>query len=267
MDLIHCAKYVLIIVLITATTAQEDPTFAGLKVLKRVYNHCEQSTNLLKCLKVQALKFTDRALNSDNINLVDGVEFVREQNAEARSMNDNLTPITETVNLLPSSQIDSLLIERAQRFFDTHKIQFSVPKLMQDDADNVVEGRGKNKDLKKYIGPLIAAITLKGGLLAMTFKAVALLAGKALLVGKIALVLSTILGLKKLLSNESHHEKTTYEIVKHPHVSHAQTYSSSHLGGGGGEYESGPYHRSYETNTDYSSQDKAYRAYTTKQYQ
>ena len=44
----------------------------------------------------------------------------------------------------------------------------------------------------------------------------ALLAFKALLIGKIALVLSAIIGLKKLLDSK-HHQ--TYEVVSHPHHS------------------------------------------------
>lgn len=43
----------------------------------------------------------------------------------------------------------------------------------------------------------------------------ALLAFKALLIGKIALVLSAIIGLKKLLDSKHHHQ--TYEVVAHPH--------------------------------------------------
>jgi uncharacterized membrane protein YgcG len=72
---------------------------------------------------------------------------------------------------------------------------------------------------------------MKGGMMAMAYKAVALLAGKALLVAKIALVLSAIIGLKKLVSTGGD-EKVTYEIVKHPHVTHSHSYSSEHFGGG-----------------------------------
>lgn len=64
-----------------------------------------------------------------------------------------------------------------------------------------------------------------------------------LVIGKIALVISAIIGLKKLVAPEGH-EKTTYEIVKHPHVQQSHSYSSSH-----GEYDghegTGQYHRSF----------------------
>lgn len=89
-------------------------------------------------------------------------------------------------------------------------------------------GRAK---LKKYGGALLVGLLMKGTMMAMAYKGVALLAGKALLVAKIALVLSAIIGLKKLVGSGGD-EKVTYEIVKHPQVSHAHTYSSEHYGGG-----------------------------------
>jgi hypothetical protein len=92
----------------------------------------------------------------------------------------------------------------------------------------LVTGRAK---LKKYGGALLLGLLMKGGMMAMAYKGIALLAGKALLVAKIALVLSAIIGLKKLVGSGGE-EKVTYEIVKHPHMSHPHSYSSEHFGGG-----------------------------------
>jgi hypothetical protein len=62
-----------------------------------------------------------------------------------------------------------------------------------------IEGRGKMKNS----GPLIAAVILKGALLGiLAFKALFLLSGKALLVSKLALLLSSLIGVKKLLSHK-----------------------------------------------------------------
>jgi hypothetical protein len=90
------------------------------------------------------------------------------------------------------------------------------------------QGRAK---MKKYGGALLVGMLMKGGMMAMAYKAVALLAGKALMVAKVALVLSSIVALKKLVSSGGD-EKVTYEIVKHPHVTHSHSYSSEHYGGG-----------------------------------
>lgn len=101
------------------------------------------------------------------------------------------------------------------------------------------EGRGKKK---KILPALLLGLMFKGSLLAIAMKGLALLAAKALLVSKLALVLAGILALKKLFSGG--HEKTTYEIVKQPIVSHSHEYTSSHEGGG---YEHG-YGRSLDSN-------------------
>lgn len=77
----------------------------------------------------------------------------------------------------------------------------------------------------------MAAAVLKMGLLgSLAFKALALLVGKALLLSKIALLLASIIGLKKLFSQQKH---VTYEVVAHPH--HTSSHEHSH----GDSYSSG----------------------------
>ena len=78
--------------------------------------------------------------------------------------------------------------------------------------------------------PLLLALKLKAATLFPIFLGtIALIAGKALLIGKIALVISAIIGLKKLLSQQ---KTVTYEIVSHPH--HTSSHHESYSSGGGG---------------------------------
>lgn len=88
------------------------------------------------------------------------------------------------------------------------------------------------------------ALALKAAaLLPLALGAIAAIAGKALLVGKIALVISAIIGLKKLLSSSGKH--VTYEVVSHPHhsSSHIVSHDEGHggYGGGGADYGGGGY--------------------------
>lgn len=77
------------------------------------------------------------------------------------------------------------------------------------------------------------AVALKAAaLLPLALGAIALIAGKALLVGKIALVISAIIGLKKLLGGQQKH--VTYEVVAHPHHSSSSSHVVSHDDGGHG---------------------------------
>jgi Protein of unknown function (DUF1676) len=62
-------------------------------------------------------------------------------------------------------------------------------------------------------------------MLALALGALAMLAGKALMTGLMALALSAIIGLKSLTSGQKH---TTYEIVAKPQYSHTNTHSSAH---------------------------------------
>lgn len=52
-------------------------------------------------------------------------------------------------------------------------------------------------------------------LIPLALGALALLALKALIVGKLALVLSALIGLQKLLASKQH--SSSYEVVAHPH--------------------------------------------------
>ena len=80
------------------------------------------------------------------------------------------------------------------------------------------------------------AVALKAAaLLPLALGFIALIAGKALLVGKIALVISAIIGLKKLLGGNEKH--VTYEVVQHPH--HSSSHVVSHDDGGHGGYSGG----------------------------
>ncbi|KAL1449496.1 hypothetical protein WDU94_001998 [Cyamophila willieti] len=79
------------------------------------------------------------------------------------------------------------------------------------------------------MGPLIAAGVMKIGMLkALAFKGLALLVGKALLLSKLAFILTAIIGLKKLLSQPKH---VTYEVVSHPH--HAEHHEHHEAAGWG----------------------------------
>lgn len=92
--------------------------------------------------------------------------------------------------------------------------------------DLTESGRGKNKNM----GPMMAAMMMKMGMLkVMAFKVLALLVGKALFVSKLAFLLATVIGLKKLFSQQKH---VTYEVVAHPHhESHgSDSYSSAGWG-------------------------------------
>lgn len=71
---------------------------------------------------------------------------------------------------------------------------------------------GRQRSGRKKLAPLLAIPLLIGGFMVpLAFGALALLAGKALIVSKLALVLAGIIGLKKLLSHSGNNE--SHEVV------------------------------------------------------
>lgn len=72
-------------------------------------------------------------------------------------------------------------------------------------------GEARKKD-KKGGGLLLIPLILGGTLIPLALGALALLAGKALIVAKLALVLAGIIGLKKLLSGSGGHD-SGHEVV------------------------------------------------------
>lgn len=231
--------------------------------LTKVYTQCENTDDMVKCFKIQALKFVSRAMKVQNINVVDGVSVIKKSGfRENRSFNDDTLKDSD-LRKLPSTKIESLLVESIGNMFQSHQLQVNVPRLMsygeQEVARLIEEGRKKKK---KYLGPFIAAMALKAGILKMAYHSIAIIAGKALIIGKIALVISAIIGLKKLVAPEGH-EKTTYEIVKHPHVQQSHTYSSGHGDYEGHESTGGQYHRSLGEE-EMLMQDRIYRGQAPK---
>ncbi|CAH0721081.1 unnamed protein product, partial [Brenthis ino] len=243
---------------VALASASADTFGAGKKLLRRLYDDCHKSQDILKCFKIQAAKIIDRAARMEKLPIFDGFSLAR-TGEHGRAFPSSIPEVD--LNSLSSDEVDKLLNIATSKLMQNHRIIISPTSVGVDVGRSLDEARGK---LKKMIGPIMAAIALKGGFLAMAFQAIALIAGKALLIGKIALLLSAIIGLKKLVAGGEAHEKTTYEIVKHPQVSQSHTYSSSHYGndfdttGPGGHYR-----RSVEEEA--AAQDRAYRAYAKQQ--
>lgn len=250
---------VVLIALVAKVSAASSSTENAFRAMKKIYNVCEDSDELFKCMKIQALKLTDRALKLPNIKITEGLSIIKKDDSELESRSMGQVDFdSEKVKAMPSAQVDEMIVERINKFMDSHQVSVNVPRLLSsaETPRLVEEGR---KKMKKYMGPFIAAMALKGGILTMVYHSIAIVAGKALIIGKIALVISAIIGLKKLVTPEGH-EKTTYEIVKHPHVQNSHTYSSS--SNGDFEGHENHYHRSLGSNIfDNAMEDRAYRAH------
>lgn len=68
-------------------------------------------------------------------------------------------------------------------------------------------------------------LLLGGTFIPIAYGALALLAGKALIVSKLALVLASIIGIKKLVSSSNGHHESSHEVVVgHGHSGWGRNY-------------------------------------------
>ncbi|XP_011163935.1 uncharacterized protein LOC105198793 isoform X1 [Solenopsis invicta] len=206
-----------------------------------IYTDCLKKESI-SCIKYKVFTFVDKMLaDKEDITLSEGITVVKTSNAEGEG----------APRSIESNDLDTLLFDRLGRFLRTHSVKVdlkgsdilgaieSAGRGFEDFNDNAVESRGKKKKAQKILGPLMMAMALKAAaLLPLALGAIAMIAGKALLVGKIALVISAIIGLKKLLG--SHQKHVTYEVVSHPHHSTSHVSHDDHGGyGGGGDFGGG----------------------------
>lgn len=245
------------------------------ELMDSIYSDCLRKDSV-SCVKYKLFSFVDKMLGQkDTFALTEGVTVVKTPGAE----NDGAPRA-----LSGDESIESLILSRVQNFLQSRTIKVDLKgadivnavsstgraledvseSIFGDDSSATAEGRGKKKKAAKILGPLLLAVALKAAaLLPLALGAIALIAGKALLVGKIALVLSAVIGLKKLLSQEKH---VTYEVVAHPHhssshsSSHGEAYSGASAGYSGAETASygGSGHGGWARSID--AQDLAYQA-------
>ncbi|XP_032523430.1 uncharacterized protein LOC116774783 [Danaus plexippus] len=170
------------------------------------------------CIAAELVGYVDRMLRTAAIQLSDDLTIVDESNGAAADI-----PIkSETLARAGTSLEDKaqqLIMDKLWNFATTRSLRYRL----FDNADVVIAGKqeqdgtlGVGVSMKahkaiesgrarnKNMGPFLAAAAMKFGLLgALTFKGLYLMVGKALLISKIALLLATIIGLKKLFSPQA----------------------------------------------------------------
>lgn len=96
------------------------------------------------------------------------------------------------------SGIDKALLQTVDKFLRTHTVKVDMS-----------EARGKGKKHYRYI--IAAMMTALGVAGPLGLKALAAIAGKALVISKVALTIAGIIALKKIFSSD-HHEETSFQV-------------------------------------------------------
>lgn len=149
---------------------------SSLNAFSKFYRNCENSDEIFRCIKQQALKLVNRALNLQSIKVVDGVTLLQRDDTVQRKSVDNDVQNEAEVRSLSSDQLDSSLLSGVGRLFTHFQLQLNLPKVF-DYTETDDEARGKRK---KYLGPFLAAIAIKAGILKLVYHSIAIVAAKAL---------------------------------------------------------------------------------------
>ncbi|XP_055682491.1 uncharacterized protein LOC129789579 [Lutzomyia longipalpis] len=199
---------------------------------------CDSQYNPL-CFKMDIAAFIERLSTSPELILTPSVSIVRDGNATNTKNSEIIAELSRSFPNDPSKRMDGFLFSKLSDYLQSHTLRFRLwdNKSSLEDAKAAFTGRkgkigGKKGGLE---GLLAAAMMMKGTMMALALGALAALAGKALMTGMMALMLSAIVGLKALASGGG--KQTTYEIVAKPYYSHSHSSSHEdhgHGGGGGG---------------------------------
>ena len=114
------------------------------------------------------------------------------------AISDDQPIIADSRALSGLSGIDKNLLQAVDKFLRTHTFKFDL-----------TEGRGKEKKHYRYIiAAMMTAVAVAGPL---GLKVLAAIAGKALVISKVALTIAGIIALKKIFSSD-HHEETSFQV-------------------------------------------------------
>ncbi|XP_025074941.1 uncharacterized protein LOC105430372 isoform X1 [Pogonomyrmex barbatus] len=159
-----------------------------------------------RCVQQRAIDTLDTLLDDDVITIFDGINLIRlssndENNTEYK---DNSSDGLKEEDISWSA----IIWNRVTHLLRTHAVKIDIDRMFNvntpaqnPDSNNIVQGRRRRR--KSHMFPLmLMGLLLMGSILVpMGFQFLAVLGGKALILAKMALILSSIQGLKKIATS------------------------------------------------------------------
>lgn len=182
------------------------------QIIRRVYDDCHSKNDFMNCLKHKALNGLNRAIDQDSIKIVDGVILEKQNHTEEVSLISVLADARSFNSLAP---LDRALLSKIDRLVRTHSLKVDMSTAREGGGggggDHHELKHKKEKDgghVKYVIAALLTAMGIAGPI---GLKALAAIAGKALVISKVALTIAGIIALKKLFSHDGH-EETSFQV-------------------------------------------------------
>ncbi|XP_019870358.1 uncharacterized protein LOC109598895 [Aethina tumida] len=192
----------LVIVFAIAAAAADEDDSSGVRIALKIYDDCSKSEGFSPCLKKKAVTALDRLARADKLNVADGVTIVKSQDVTSQ---DTVLTEEQLEASLPRAldakedALNDLIIDKVTKFVSSRSIEVTLPKISPEEL--LEEGRGKK--MKGMMGGMMMGVAAKmAAMVPIAIAGLFLLAGKALITAKIALLLSGIIALKKLFSQK-----------------------------------------------------------------
>ncbi|CAH0555718.1 unnamed protein product [Brassicogethes aeneus] len=190
---------------VVATFAMASAEYSGgLKDALDIYRECSKSEGFSPCLKKKAIGVLDRLGRMQQFNFGEGVSIVHEpQTAPVESIEQLEANLPRALDAKDAALSD-IALNKVSQLLGTSNIQISLSRFIEDDSSEMVEESRKKKGGKKGmmgdIGMLIAAKL--AAILPLKIALIFFIAKKALIIAKIALLISGALAIKKLLASK-----------------------------------------------------------------
>ncbi|XP_073969194.1 uncharacterized protein [Rhodnius prolixus] len=185
--------------LLFALTFANSSSESMWRVTTKIWQECNRiNEDVASCLQTKLISTIDRAVRTDYLPLWDSVAIVSNTNA-SRSDFGRAISEDDLAKAKKQGKLTDILWDRMANFISSRTVKIDLPKLSAEELKSgVEEGRGKMKKMMSMMmmGGAMKAMMVIPLALGLLF----LLAGKALIVAKVALVLSLLITLKKLLS-------------------------------------------------------------------
>lgn len=136
---------------------EENEIGSGVRLLRKVYEDCSKKDSVLVCLKGKAITFFDRASRSDSIVFGDLVTLVKEDGSRvdygrALTEHDVESVVQGSDEQTRDLKLNDLLFDRVARFFNSHTVRLSLPKVNSED---LARGYEEGKKIKNKIQTLV----------------------------------------------------------------------------------------------------------------
>ncbi|CAI6368366.1 unnamed protein product [Macrosiphum euphorbiae] len=186
------------VVVILALGVGQSKAFCGLRS-----SDSDERGNVddfITCLKAKAIVTLDRMSRDDSLPVTGSVTLVHGDSTHRRQRSDQGPVVSENeLQSKPDDTLNNMLYDKAVRLLSGRVVKVGLPEVTPDQLRTALEeGRGK---MKKTMGMMMTMGAMKAMMIIpLALGLLFLLAGKALIISKIALVLSLIITLKKLMS-------------------------------------------------------------------